>query len=86
MMSKDVTAKLEGETLNVVELVEEKQIRIFNDSKGDCSRQSTNHVTDCKSLQFTQSDKNAKVNIFPFPQHHSQYCSTGRAGTCTSTT
>ena len=81
-----MTAKLVGETLNVVELVKEKQTRIFNVSKDDCSRHSTNHVTDCKSLQFTQSGKNAKVNIFLLSQYHSQYYSTGRAGTCTSTT
>ena len=65
MMGKDVTAKLEGETLNVMELVEEKQTRIYSVSKDDCSRQSTNHVTNCKSLQFTKSGKNAKVNFFP---------------------
>ena len=65
MMSKDVATKLVGETLNVMELVEEKQTRMYSVSKDDISRQSTNHVTSFKSLQFTQSGKNAKVDIIP---------------------
>ena len=60
-MSKDVTTRLVGQSLEVVEMVEEKQPRTFNISKDSGNRQSTNHVTDCKSLKFTSSGLNAEV-------------------------
>ena len=60
-MSKNVTTKLVGQTLDVVELVEEKQPRVFNLSKEWGDRQATNHVTGCKSLHFSPSGLNAEV-------------------------
>jgi len=68
-MSKDVTTKLVGQSLEVVEMVEEKQPRYFNISKDLGNRQSTNHVTDCKSLQFTSSGLKAEVGqvLAPIP-------------------
>ena len=60
-MNKEFTNDLVGQSLAVVELVEEKQPRVFSMSTDWSGRQATNHVTGCKSLKFSPSGDNAEV-------------------------